>query len=355
MGKPAARQGDMTVHGGTITVGCPTVLIGGMPAARVGDMHTCPMQTPAVPSPIPHVGGPVLPPGAVTVLIGGVPAACVGDMCVCTGPPDSIAPPGCPTVMIGQGGGGGGGGGAGGSGGGGEADASADSGEAEESQELNVTFEDKGGFPVSGVGYSLKDPDGKVSQGILAGLLRKVGKEGSYEISLKAITQAAWSSNLAEVGDKVKLKAEVVGIDDGEKATLTIMIHDSNFADRAFEVLEAKVSSGKIEADWELEISDRLLEDQDDRAGKNYSSPSFYFVVRVAGIQQRSGYLKYKDWVEIEMKDDDGEPLSNREYKAYLSDGSVRKGYLDRDGKAKLENVPPGRVEVSVDVRNEAE
>lgn len=60
------------------------------PAARVGDMHVCPMMTPGVP-PIPHVGGPVMPPGGVTVLIAGMPAARVGDMCVCVGPPDVIA------------------------------------------------------------------------------------------------------------------------------------------------------------------------------------------------------------------------------------------------------------------------
>ncbi|MEM9666295.1 MAG: PAAR domain-containing protein, partial [Bacteroidota bacterium] len=64
----------MTAHGGTIVVGFPTVLIGGQPAARVGDMHVCPMVTPA-PAPVPHVGGPVVSPGAPTVLIGGVPAA----------------------------------------------------------------------------------------------------------------------------------------------------------------------------------------------------------------------------------------------------------------------------------------
>src|SRR5512142_935142 len=61
----------------------------GMPAARVGDMHVCPMVTPAV-VPVPHVGGPILPPGGLTVLVGGMPAARVGDMCVCVGPPDVI-------------------------------------------------------------------------------------------------------------------------------------------------------------------------------------------------------------------------------------------------------------------------
>lgn len=66
-------------------------------AARVGDMHVCPMVQPG---PVPHVGGPVLPPGSVTVLIGGQPAACVGDICTCAGPPDSIIM-GSATVMIG--------------------------------------------------------------------------------------------------------------------------------------------------------------------------------------------------------------------------------------------------------------
>jgi len=68
------------------------------PAARIGDMHVCPMVTPGVP-PIPHVGGPILPTGAVTVLIGGMPAARMGDMALCVGPPDVIAM-GSPTVLI---------------------------------------------------------------------------------------------------------------------------------------------------------------------------------------------------------------------------------------------------------------
>ena len=68
------------------------------PAARVGDMHMCPLQTPGTP-PIPHVGGPILPGAAATVLIGGQPAAVVGCMATCVGPPDSLVM-GSATVMI---------------------------------------------------------------------------------------------------------------------------------------------------------------------------------------------------------------------------------------------------------------
>jgi uncharacterized Zn-binding protein involved in type VI secretion len=67
-------------------------------AARITDMHVCPMQTPGLP-PIPHVGGPIVGPGAPTVLIGMLPASVVGDTCVCVGPPDSVVK-GSATVMI---------------------------------------------------------------------------------------------------------------------------------------------------------------------------------------------------------------------------------------------------------------
>jgi uncharacterized Zn-binding protein involved in type VI secretion len=107
----------------------------GKPAARLTDMHVCPMSD----GPKPHVGGPVTSPGTPTVLIGGMPAAGLGDMCTCVGPPDVIVVGssgvliggkpaarmgdstahggtitlGCMTVLIGEAGGGGGGGGGG--------------------------------------------------------------------------------------------------------------------------------------------------------------------------------------------------------------------------------------------------
>ncbi len=67
------------------------------PAARLTDMHTCPMAT----GPVPHVGGPIVGPGCPMVLISGLPAARVTDQAVCVGPPDVIVR-GSPTVLIGN-------------------------------------------------------------------------------------------------------------------------------------------------------------------------------------------------------------------------------------------------------------
>lgn len=92
----AARSGDSTAHGGTITFGAQTVTIGGQPAARLGDTHACPVTGPGVP---PHVGG-IVNSGSATVTIGGSPAARVTDTALCNGPLDVITV-GCRTVVIG--------------------------------------------------------------------------------------------------------------------------------------------------------------------------------------------------------------------------------------------------------------
>jgi uncharacterized Zn-binding protein involved in type VI secretion len=66
------------------------------PAARITDMHTCPLSD----GPKPHVGGPIMPPGAITVLIGKLPAARVGDQCVCVSPAPDVIAMGSMKVMI---------------------------------------------------------------------------------------------------------------------------------------------------------------------------------------------------------------------------------------------------------------
>lgn len=76
---PAARLGDPTSHGGQVAgPGVPTVLIGGRPAAVLGDWTTCPLSSGTPPNEVPHAGGPIVS-GSATVLIGGQRAARAGD------------------------------------------------------------------------------------------------------------------------------------------------------------------------------------------------------------------------------------------------------------------------------------
>jgi uncharacterized Zn-binding protein involved in type VI secretion len=98
MGLPAARVGDQTSHGTPLGPGpgALNVMIGGMPAWRAtSDSHVCPLSD----GPKPHGGG-IVSVGSMTVKIGGIAAARVGDMVTEAGPPNAIVK-GAPTVMIG--------------------------------------------------------------------------------------------------------------------------------------------------------------------------------------------------------------------------------------------------------------
>lgn len=339
-GKPAARLGDQCAHGGVITgPGVPMVLIGGKPAAVMGDMHACPMVNPAPPA-IPHVGATIIAT-AVMVLIGGKPAARMGDTVICTGPPDSIIV-GCPTVLIGDSGGGGGGGA--GSGSTKEGSATEQASEVEENHYLDVQFEDKGGNPITGVKYTVDGPSIKKSEGTLVGKVKKAGlKEGSYDIELKAVTKPEWSQKEARVGDTVKLTAEVSGFKSGTPAEILIFEKDVSSADDLIETISAELSGNKVEAEWEY----KYVEDTDDAQSAKeqklgYSKPEYYFIVKVGNAQARSGLLDFRDYVEISLKDGEGNGVGDANYRVFFGNGQVKEGTLDSDGYKKVENIPPG-------------
>ena len=352
---PASRVGDPTAHGGVISPpGCPTVLIGGVPAVRVTDMQICPMVTPA-PVPVPHVGIMISGPGVPTVLIGGMPAATVGDMTVCTGPPGTIVM-GCPTVLIGTGGGG-----SGGAGGGAVAAAKAGAHsalvgqpgpQAEGPHWIDIRFIDSAGNPITQVPYELTGVEGHVETGVLTGegaIIRGgLPAAGQYKVRLFRVYDAKWSVDSAAPGDTVKLSASVEGYDDGTEAIIRIWKRDLKGPDECMEETKTTVSGNKVESEWEYvypeETEKSLAGENPETAG--YSSPTYYFFVHVQSLKTRSDFLEYKDWIEIELKDQDDKPVPDEEYIVYLKNGEIRKGKLDSSGHAREERVPPGHYSV---------
>jgi len=365
MGQPAARTLDQSAHGGIIMgPGCPTVMIGGMPAVRVSDMHVCPMLNPGVPPP-PHVGANIAK-GSATVFIGGMPAARATDILVCTGPPDIIAM-GCPTVMIGDagpaggGGGGGGGGGSGGGGGGSSTGAvisaiiAASSPPASppggppsrEGHWIKYEFVDKTGNPISGAPYKFTSPDNNESEGLLGarGTVWWSGENaGQGTVNLMDIHNARWSTQEARVGDTVTLSADVDGYPSSTDATFTIFKRDVSGADRLVTTLETQTQGNRVEIQWVYDPNEDTGADEiESEEKRGYSSVKFYFIIRVRGQHARSDMLEYIDWVEIELKNQNGDPMSNEEYIVYLGDGGVRRGNLEQNGRKKEEGIPPGK------------
>ena len=211
------------------------------PAARVTDMHVCPMVTGVVP----HVGGPILPPGVPTVLIAGLPAAVVTSMCVCVGPPDTVVRgstgclvggkpaarmtdqcthggmivAGCPTVLIGDTGSGPGGGAGGGTSqantmraahrgampftkrgcdqGGRLASGLEPTDPPEPVTFVEIVLADDHGVPASGEAYQVVSADGAVRTGTLDanGFAREVGLDpGRCRVSFPRLDGGLWAA-----------------------------------------------------------------------------------------------------------------------------------------------------------------
>jgi len=376
MGQPAARQGDTTVHGGTLVQGEPTVLIEGRPAARQGDMHVCP----ACSGTVPHAGGPITH-GVPTILINGRPAARQADLCTCNGPPDAIAA-GASSVLLNSGGnpvqiGGGdgvtkiggsgpvviGGGGPNGGGGGSEAGAAvqgavagatvAESAGAEpvERREhwIEFAFRDAAGAPIQGRPYRLEPPEGKPEEGWLNGDGR-VGRDavpaGQGAATVRSIHTAHWGRDVVEPGTSVPVRATTSGYDDGTPATIRILEVRVRGVDVVVGEIDTEVRGNEIEAEWKYErpSSPALTSASDEPSQASSTSPlEVRAEVRVEGhpMPAHSGRLAVRDVLEGKVTDLEDKPRSGDAYRL-IRDDELRFGSVDRSGSFKEREVAPG-------------
>jgi hypothetical protein len=119
---------------------------------------------------------------------------------------------------------------------------------------------------------------------------------------------------------------------------------------RRGDIVKLQVKNRKIDLQWEYEYHEDVdeipTENELKEYGKNYNPPEYFFVVDIDGYRlgekQESGLLKFKDWIRIELHDHVGKPVPNEKYTLILADGTEKKGTLNADGYAKVEDVPPG-------------
>jgi len=162
------------------------------------------------------------------------------------------------------------------------------------------------------------------------------------------ITNVKWDKTEARRGDILKLTADIDEVPDDTEAEIEIWEHDEDSAHDLITKFPVKVKDNKVELEWEYEYH----EDTDDiptaeESEKGYNPPEYFFRVIVAGVSADSDRLEFKDYIEIELVDQEtGESFADEEYVLILPDGTERRGNLDEYGRAKEEDIPPGRCRV---------
>lgn len=174
-------------------------------------------------------------------------------------------------------------------------------------------------------------------------------------VPLVRVNNLKWSAMEAQRGDTLTLSAFVDGVRDGAEVTVTIYEYDSDSTHDKITELPATVEGGRMELQWEFEYfedTDEIpTQEELDRYGGKYNPPEYFFTIKVENNEygkeeQASGLLEFKDWIEIELQDETGEPAGDREYVLHFPDGSTKSGTLDSEEKARVEDVPPGPVKV---------
>ncbi len=170
--------------------------------------------------------------------------------------------------------------------------------------------------------------------------------------NLKWVDEDGNDVSEAQVGDIVYAVADVKNL-DGESVFVKILEKDEYDEDDPIDSFSTTVKDGKIKGKWKF----RYVEDEDDvgseeeKEEKGYTKPEFIFHITkgddVTSVD--SGELKYQDWVQFKIIDSStGNPLKDVDYKITFADGSKIEGKVDKEGKIKIENFPPGKFSIQL-------
>ena len=156
----------------------------------------------------------------------------------------------------------------------------------------------------------------------------------------------------ALVGDEVYLCADVTDIDEGATATIRIVEKDDDGNDDDLATLTDKVQDGKIRCDWKVVYTEDNddTESQQELEEKGYTFPEYAFRIKCDGVESdESGQLDVMGWIKTQIIDKrSNEPVSNRNYTIYKTDGSTIKGKTDKDGYVYIKDLKIGKYRILV-------
>lgn len=168
------------------------------------------------------------------------------------------------------------------------------------------------------------------------------------------VSNLKWSSKVIRRGDIVTMTADVEGCPNHTVAEVIIYEFNSERAHDRVTKLPAEIIDKKIEVKWEFKFSEKSKQDipteeeyQKYDENKHYEHPEYFFILKIAGKEfgkgQKPKLLRFKDWVEVTLKDSEGNLRSDAKYIFHSPDGKKIEGTLDSNGYTKIEDVSPGR------------
>jgi hypothetical protein len=170
------------------------------------------------------------------------------------------------------------------------------------------------------------------------------------------VSNMKWDKKEARRGDTLKLTADVEGVRDESEVKVLIYERSPEGNDDKIAEIPTKVKNKKVEISWDYDYHDSTLnipteeELQEYSREKHYNHPEYFFTLKIDdqeyGKDQKSELLEFKDWFDISLIDEKGNPKADEKYVLYLPDGSKREGTLNSDGYAREENIPPGAIDI---------
>ncbi len=202
----------------------------------------------------------------------------------------------------------------------------------------------------------------KVELGAQIGFEAKLPKHGLKKQSSSTIpafpvikvSKMCWDKTEVHRGDLLKLSVQFVNPLPGAQAQMIIYEYDPDGHHEKFCSFPVEIQNDKIDVQWEFkftyDVSQIASEQERRKYGKHYVPVEFFFIVVVDGVRvgegQESGKVRFKDWVEIELNDDEGKPYANEKYTVTFADGTKVSGNLDTNGFARVDSHHPGAFDV---------
>lgn len=159
-----------------------------------------------------------------------------------------------------------------------------------------------------------------------------------------------WSSSEARRGDELTITANLDNVINHTEVSVIIYEYDADGAHDKIVELPTRVENEKIKLVWEYQYvedtDDILTQSELEQYTENYNPPEYFFTVKLAetefGENQESGLLRFKDFIDLFVKWDDGTPISEGQYRLILPNGEEVSGTLDEDGHLRIDDTDPG-------------